>query len=167
MSKIVIRKGVFETNSSSVHAISINRDAKRHIPEEVRFSLGQFGWECETYGSWEKKAAYLWTAIKYLDRDREAQQKAEQIAEVLKAAGVQSVIFEGGSTGNSDYDYFYVDHAYDLMGFISDVLDNSDLLLDFLFGSESEVITGNDNDEDERPQITPKQGNTYTYWKGN
>ena len=46
--KTKIRKGLFETNSSSTHSIVIGNngeDVQSNLPEEVYFHGGQFGWE--------------------------------------------------------------------------------------------------------------------------
>lgn len=63
--KTQIRRGVFETNSSSVHSISIIKDDfKSSLP--IQFTIdcdGMFGWEVYTYDSPENKAAYLYQAI--------------------------------------------------------------------------------------------------------
>jgi hypothetical protein len=40
-----IRKGVFETNSSSTHSICIAKDDGLTIPKSLHFDFGEFGWE--------------------------------------------------------------------------------------------------------------------------
>ena len=55
-----IRKGVFETNSSSTHSICIAKDAELTIPQSLHFSFGEFGWECDTLYSVSEKASYLY-----------------------------------------------------------------------------------------------------------
>ena len=57
-----IRRGTFETNSSSTHAICITKsDVKKcDLSKNVTFTHGEFGWEVEEYyGLWEK-ASYLY-----------------------------------------------------------------------------------------------------------
>ena len=63
--KTQIRRGVFETNSSSVHSISIIKDDfKSSLPTQFTIDCdGTFGWEVDTYDSPENKAAYLYQAI--------------------------------------------------------------------------------------------------------
>lgn len=59
---IQIRKGVFETNSSSTHTIALDTsdiDAMS-IVKEVHFGLESFGWDFSLDNS---TANYLWTAI--------------------------------------------------------------------------------------------------------
>jgi hypothetical protein len=64
---IQIRQGVFETNSSSTHAISIcEYHSNVELPEVVKFESNQeFGWEFENYTDVYSKADYLWLAICY------------------------------------------------------------------------------------------------------
>ena len=65
--RIQIRKHCFETNSSSVHCISVTKEKpeKFYHPEWewVRFRVGEFGWEHRTYYGTDDKASYLWTVI--------------------------------------------------------------------------------------------------------
>ena len=63
--KTQIRRGVFETNSSSVHSISIIKDDfKSSLPTQFTIACdGEFGWEVDIYESPEDKAAYLYQAI--------------------------------------------------------------------------------------------------------
>lgn len=65
--KTQIRRGVFETNSSSVHSISIIKDNfKGSLPKKFVINCnGEFGWEGDTYDDSSSKAAYLYQAIKY------------------------------------------------------------------------------------------------------
>lgn len=59
------RKGVFETNSSSVHTITISKNGydKSIIPEVLVFIFGEFGWEVNKLSSVYEKASYLYTAL--------------------------------------------------------------------------------------------------------
>lgn len=64
--KVQIRRGIFETNSSSVHAITVTGE-KPHTTSyngyTIEFTVGEFGWEHRTYYGMYDKAAYLWTTI--------------------------------------------------------------------------------------------------------
>ena len=68
--KKVIRKGTFETNSSSTHAICICTDKKlleeMEYPEHLYFGIGEHGWEYERLNTPKEKANYLYTAILYI-----------------------------------------------------------------------------------------------------
>lgn len=71
--KLKIRKGVFETNSSSCHSISINSNTPNYAPPEslyvnyetnrVSVSFGEFGWEIESYYGVGAKLEYLITMV--------------------------------------------------------------------------------------------------------
>lgn len=43
-----IRRCVFETNSSSTHAICIAKDGYE-LKDHIDFHTGEYGWECEEY----------------------------------------------------------------------------------------------------------------------
>ena len=57
-----VRRGVFETNSSSVHTIAIDeRDLdKNKLPKKVTFRLGNYGWGFSNIANLQD---YIWTAI--------------------------------------------------------------------------------------------------------
>jgi len=63
--KMVIRKGVFETNSSSTHAIAISKQSDAHFVKEgfIKVSTDDFGWEEECYSDIQTKLSYLLTGI--------------------------------------------------------------------------------------------------------
>lgn len=65
--KAQIRRGVFETNSSSVHSISIIKDDfKGSLPKQFIIDCdGEFGCEVDTFDDSSSKAAYLYQAIVY------------------------------------------------------------------------------------------------------
>ena len=44
-----IRRGTFETNSSSTHAICIAKD-DYELKDHIDFHTGEYGWECKEYG---------------------------------------------------------------------------------------------------------------------
>lgn len=64
--KTQIRNSIFETNSSSMHAIVVT-GKKPHVYkpewEQVEFVTGRFGWDHTIYCDTPAKASYLWTAI--------------------------------------------------------------------------------------------------------
>lgn len=59
---IQVRRGIFETNSSSVHTIAIDeRDLdKNRVPKKVTFRLGNYGWGFSNISNLQD---YIWTAI--------------------------------------------------------------------------------------------------------
>ena len=65
--KTQIRRGVFETNSSSVHSISIVKN-KFNGSLPLKFIVdcdGEFGWGADTFDDSSSKAAYIYQAIVY------------------------------------------------------------------------------------------------------
>ena len=175
---IQVRQGVFETNSSSTHAISIgdtNYD-KTFIPETIVFDDGMtFGWEFETYNDYVSKANYIWLTILGNNSDISREDKLieykERIREILTNAGVKNVVFKeipyiesSWSPGRWYLDFDgYIDH-YPELSFVDDLLAEPELFLSFLFNPCSEIATGNDND-DRTPQFNEKA--IATYWKSN
>ena len=149
MSKIQIRKGLFETNSSSTHCIVIGNNGQNiyaNLPQEVEFTTGKFGWEYEYYTDTYTKAQYLYTAIlttgqtDYLD----------QIKDVLKKWNIQCSFDE-------PTEFYYIDHSWELKFWVKEICQSEELLMNYLFCIDSFVETGNDNtcpiylDEIEKP----------------
>lgn len=143
-----IRRGVFETNSSSVHALCISTgDVLLNIPKEVYFSFGEFGWEFEEYNDLSDKASYLYTAIYGVLEEEEVKEALEFIETTLKNAGVETVEF--AEKINSWYGCGYIDHVYETIDFVRDVTSSEDNLLNYLFSTASFIKTGNDNSDEE------------------
>lgn len=143
-----IRNGVFETNSSSVHSICIQKDKNITLPNSIYFHTGEYGWEFDCVDT----ASYLYTAIlSTYDKD-EAEEKIKQIKTVLDKHSI-SYDFEESAYHNSEYGSWlnngYVDHGYEAADFVNAVLNDEDLLLRCLFGTDSCVYTGNDNSAEE------------------
>lgn len=181
--KTQIRQGVFETNSSSTHAISVAEffpedwNISYKVPEKIHFALDQeFGWEIETYDDTESKAAYLWLLIcdmynSYNDLD-DLKSIAKHIETVLINAGVKEVTFDMGSykeswrnDGSLYLEYpGYIDHSYDAYEFAKVLIANDDMLLSYLLDSDSCVATGNDNCDEE---VFENKNAKWIYRKGN
>ena len=169
-----IRQGVFETNSSSTHSICIAKDAELSIPKSVNFKFGEFGWECDTLQSIQKKADYLYTGLIANDR----QEDVDKIVQFLENKGievsVEEPIYETRSYTDSDgklVEYKsggnigYVDHSYELGEFLDAVCEDENKLMRYLFSELSFIITGNDND-DEDVEINVSYPHDE-YYKGN
>ena len=63
-----IRRGCFETNPSSTHAICIAKDGYEKA-DDIEFHIREFGWEFDTYNDVYSRASYLITAIFSSDKD--------------------------------------------------------------------------------------------------
>lgn len=168
--KMSVRKGTWETNSSSTHALCIKKTMPEKLPTEVYFSLGEFGWEQEIRNDYSTKAAYLHTAIYdmcYEDR-RMYETLKQEISKILTSYGVKAEWKEVETM--SDYNY-YIDHSTELDDFVSDLLKNPELLIEWLFNSESLLVTDNDNSEmeyyDEAYEKCANKDGWYFFGKGN
>ncbi len=131
------RKKVFETNSSSMHSITLadKKGLYEPVPEHmigednvlrINTEDHDFGWEIEDYYDIESKLAYAVIVSSY------EKQYRSQLAFLLKEqTGVTNVIFEEGGS---------VDHqSWDLN---EQIFEN---LKEFIFNPDSKVTTDNDN----------------------
>lgn len=143
-----IRQGVFETNSSSTHAICISKNhdtSNLKLPDTVAFTHGEFGWECETLRNVWEKASYLYEAILGTYGENGAEEKIDHVKEVLSKYGV-AYAFEPCS--DKYWDDGYIDHVGqdDMPEWLENMMSDDDALLTYLFG-DAFVVTGNDNGE--------------------
>lgn len=149
-----IRQGVFETNSSSTHAICISKDhdtSNLKLPDTVAFTHGEFGWECETLrGAWEK-ASYLYEAILGTYGENGAEEKIDHVKEVLSKYGI---VCDFEPSSDEIWDNGYIDHVGedDMPDWLENMMNDDDVLLTYLFG-DAFVITGNDNNDDFRDTL--------------
>lgn len=166
--KMNIRKGTWETNSSSTHAMVIKKEMPSKLPKEIHFNLGEFGWEADKSNSTYIKASYLYTALYELFEDdpMEFAKHMLKIEEILKENNIEVIWQKINPNG-----YYYIDHGYNLKEFVEELLDNKQLLLSWLFDDDSFLVTDNDNDEMEYfySHINGYENNKdfYFYYKGN
>jgi len=148
----VIRRSVFETNSSSSHSVSIVQGD--YIPDKLyvgpgkvcEICPGEFGWEEESYYDAATKASYAFTYAKEMpdyglgDGEREMDMLKKVIEAVTKAV----VQFVG--TGDKYHPYGYIDHqSIEDGGPGKEVFASEETLRDFIFNPASELRTDNDN----------------------
>ena len=143
-----IRQGVFETNSSSTHAICISKDhdtSKLKLPNSVSFDHGKFGWECRELKHTYEKASYLYEAILGTYYENGSEEKLDHLEEILNKHGIECD-FE--PTSGEYWDDGYIDHVGedDMPDWLENMMNDDDALLTYLFG-DAFVITGNDNDD--------------------
>lgn len=180
--KITIRKGVFETNSSSTHAIAIAKEKVESYPESLTFDLGNFGWEVNYYYCPEEKASYLYTAIALLYLYSEEKEKfieaIEKINKTLAKKGVNCIFNHLDEFYKDSYKVLWkydaiIDHVGELSSFVEDTIRTESRLLRYLFSYDSIVITGNDNSVDKyvgdaKVKEYLKEDKKYeVYFKGN
>ena len=150
---IQIRKGVFETNSSSTHSICIAKDAELSIPQTLDFKFGEFGWEKDTLRSTNEKASYLFTALCSMAMINEL----DAIIKYLQSEGIEVTCEDAeyfsydsgdGVTRTSlSIDEGYVDHVSNLKEFLDAICADTNKLMRYLFSHLSFIITGNDNND--------------------
>ena len=142
--KTNIRSNVFETNSSSVHTITISNNSPQRIDNYIFFDRGQYGWEWEIYNSSQDKANYLYECmIDLFYHNNSLKEKCDRIREELALYKVGCDFAEV----NEDNVYYdgYVDHGNENKELVDYLLDNPDKLIDYLFNDTSYIATGNDN----------------------
>lgn len=135
--KKIIRKGVFETNSSSSHSVSISGEDKQFVMDTLypnQFGVIQI--EGDEYG---------WGWFKSNDATFKASYAAQQFEnDELALEMLKEVIME--QTGATDVEFVrlgdgYIDH--DSVGILTKT---KEWLRDFIFNKNSWVFGGNDND---------------------
>lgn len=188
-----VRQGVFETNSSSVHTITISdtdgyqKELNEYSGKVVGFSSGEFGWEHEEYISLDEKASYLWTGIVTCSMytPEQIEKIKENITSVLMEHGVNAwfenyeideyTATDGTKRVFCNFPRFsYIDHAACLDSWFNELFPNDgeeingDMLLWFLFNPDSSIITGNDNDDyDYNDFLRSGKINALEFVKGN
>jgi len=131
-----IRAGVFETNSSSTHSISIcsgNPELYNTILFDssgvIILTGGEFGWENESYNDAWSKANY---AAIYAEENDEARAMLSKV--ICAHTGAKEVQFDISG---------YIDHqSFDV---VEDAFENEETLRDFIFNPHSYLETDNDN----------------------
>lgn len=135
MSKMTIRNGMFETNSSSVHSICISKKPVENVKgKKIAFYLGEYGWEHETVDT----SDYLYTAIMSLSDSEELLDKLKSILDKYEIDYTFQPVEKASH-------WWGIDHSGETIDFVEAVLEDEDLLLRCLFSGESVVYTGNDN----------------------
>ena len=138
-----IRKGTFETNSSSTHSIAISKK-KVNVPVDtcINFYIGEYGWEENEYSF----SDYMYTSLLY-NNDKES---IEKLKSILDKWGVKYKFqtpkwsYYGDNQEEKYLDNGYIDHGSETFSIMREILNDEDLLARALFG-DSTVYTGNDN----------------------
>jgi hypothetical protein len=156
------RRGIFETNSSSTHALVIHsldykeNDFERH--GKIPVSTGDFDWDFGVYSTPAAKLSYILTYA-YSMNDIELYLL---IKDTFPNFDIQLYILNGKLEDLKEYGG-YVDHANELPG---DMFKDINFLKGFIFGEKNLVITGNDNDGKDIDDYIPKDA-SMVIRKGN
>ena len=166
---IKIRKGVFETNSSSMHSICISKEGISGLkyPKKVFFKHGEFDRERKNLETIEDKASYLYQSICSLYEGRKKEEMINRIYEVLGKYGIEAE-FEEEKVNEYGFQYGHIEHAYegDMEAFCECTVWNEKDLMRYLFSKRSFVMTGSDEvdyEEDLRIHVPYKH---KEYYKG-
>lgn len=145
---INIRNNLFETNSSSVHAICWSKNNDWEIPDTLHFTFGEYGWDNEMLATTYELASYLYTALCSIYEDKELSDYKNYIYDTLGRYGCECTFAEPSTAKWRYFDYGYIDHSHELLPFIESLRASEKKLLKFLFSPESFIMTGNDNSEE-------------------
>lgn len=139
---IKIRNNIFETNSSSTHAICFG-DKSNKLPKIMRFDLSRFG----SYDRYVDRWDYLYTAIcDFYSCGNEWKYKWEWVEGVLKKNGVEKIYTQEPEWNENGWsDNFGVDHSDQLEEFLSAILGDEDLLLKYLTDDDGFVHCSRDD----------------------
>ena len=161
---ISIRKGVFETNSSSVHTIVIQKNPPKNI-HPIKIQEGDYGWSLEFLQTPEERASYFYTALCNCGEglDEPVHDARLKMMSLLPKDIRYECKFENGED-------CYIDHCDELLPWLQDLIDDNDKFLRFIYGDKSYVCTGNDNtdyDDFEYPEEGIHDDGSEVFIKGN
>ena len=131
--KFTIRRGAFETNSSSMHSFSwVNKfeKGKLTVPNFITFETEDFDWSSELEGM-ELKADYLYTAAVNAGKREEFEKAISLIAEEL------GFKYKFLYTPDKYIDHQSQSYAQEL---IETLLSNYAYLINFLFRDDTDCI---------------------------
>lgn len=145
-----IRNNVFETNSSSVHAISISNQPY-DIPERrIEIAFGEYGWSAPNLETIEDRLSYLYTYIFMFSMDVGIKY-SKLLFEWLNEDDINYYI--------EDYPLYYpevgwlcpkrgyVDHQSLDISTLEKLFTSKKVLYNFLFSDDSSVCIDNDNSD--------------------
>lgn len=161
------REGLWETNSSSVHAICLHKQKNLAIPDYVYFGLDDITDEYEDWDSLQRKANYMNTIMYMCMSKTDYLQERKRIKGILKKHDVESEWAEckWGKNGYPYYDDYNIkDSCSDVI--LDVIIKDETILLQYLFGNNSQIIMGYDELFDERLEEAKKkypEGEEYDY----
>lgn len=149
----LIRKSVFETNSSSCHSISISSadcvydGITPASDNKIYLSPGEFGWEIARYNDPISKLTYCWIyAEEWVGDDEEEFHEIlnRVVCEHTGADGIVMEKDEGNSWCANGY-HGYIDHQSVECRDLDHLFYDEEKLKNFIFNPNSVLMTDNDN----------------------
>lgn len=158
------RTRLFETNSSSIHAIVIPSPKENSYVQEyyelnpekpipLEYSEASFDVDIKELADWRERAIYLHLAADLLTN--ECPRALEAVESWLLGIGVK--------IKRLDTDWGWIDHPEELVGFIDEIIWRPDLMTRFVFDKRSRVYTASDSD-DESPAYKILSKFTKNVW---
>ena len=158
-----IRKHVFETNSSSSHALIYNGYSPA-TERELEMKGGEFGWEWRKYRDAQSRLSYMLTAALDIFSIEEIKEYAENIRVYFEERDVEidnswldGLYFKKyAGDGDGGYikhetDYFYIDHQSapgedEVCMELAKSFAEPEKVWDYVTDDGNEIDTGNDNE---------------------
>lgn len=193
--KRTVRKGVFETNSSSIHTLVISHIGENDINcdgQPVIFYCGEYGWGYDELCTVNERASYLWTYLMYEYQDSyeyedehgwsHPEMTRTQVVDLLKKRCEEINVNAEFCFPTKD-DYFYIDHCSDwtsagyydeekreyvyrrVDSIFEKMLNDAQMLKNYLFNDKNFIVISNDNSDDDREIDAPSDAEVYV--KGN
>lgn len=181
--KQTIRNKTFETNSSSIHSLSImnedNTNARRLNQLTYHIRFGQFGWEYAEYKDTKTILSYIWTMV---HEGHVGNDYIDLMREWLPNCTFEEAEACSYSNGDSYYDLksCYVDHGcawfspiYDWQSHkqigrseIEELFSSKEMFANAVFNGR--LATWNDNaDTDVEPEFLRPKDAIHVFYKGN
>lgn len=138
-----IRRNVFETNSSSMHSISIigsdreNLDLPADEDGKLVMQYGEYAWDYERLSTPRQKIQYLLTAF---GQDDEGSVQKDIIEVVKEYTGVDLIVED---LDDKYYPKGYIDHQS--LGVAGEHIGSKKALKDFIFNDKYAITIDNDN----------------------
>jgi hypothetical protein len=145
-----IRKGVFETNSSSMHSIAVRGGDARYenIPDVIHLDFDYWGWGYEELRGVSEKLAYVVCAIQYNGGGYGA--SVEEIKETDYYKWIEEMVsdYTGSKLQTTGNDLGSIDHqSSDMLDahFVNDKEAFMQNIRDLVFNPSVVIIIDNDN----------------------
>lgn len=135
-----VRKKVFETNSSSSHAVVVDEGTDfitEDFPKEIIITGGEFGWGYDKLTSWRERASYAYTYAKNSGRQKDI----DLLKKVIEGYTKSKVVFE--KLGDEYHEDGYIDHQS--TDTAEEIFESEEKIKQVIFGRGSHIVIDNDN----------------------